>query len=118
MDTQNLHGEQNCFLAVCLSVTRMTEASLCLQYHEVITFLCGRFLGAVTIFFVMLNVFGISVAQVIACSSDAYYWRTSLSKRYYPLTEPLNLARLSWTCYHLCSVPQLLLGAGAPVVMP
>ncbi|KAL3142835.1 Lymphocyte transmembrane adapter 1 [Trebouxia sp. C0009 RCD-2024] len=55
------------------------------QYHEVITFLCGRFLGAVTIFFVMLNVFGISVAQVIACSSDAYYWRTSLSKRTWAL---------------------------------
>ena len=35
-----------------------------MQYHEVVTFLCGRFLGLVTAFFVMLNVFGISVAQV------------------------------------------------------
>lgn len=59
---------------------------VCVQYHEVISFLCGRFLGAVTVFFVMLNVFGISVAQVIACSSDAYYWRTSLSKRYSSFT--------------------------------
>ena len=73
---------------MCVSFSGMSKGSLTLslslQYHEVITFLCGRFLGAVTIFFVMLNVFGISVAQVIACSSDAYYWRTSLSKRYRP----------------------------------
>ncbi|DBA99393.1 TPA: Lymphocyte transmembrane adapter 1 [Trebouxia sp. C0006] len=51
------------------------------QYHEVVGYLCGRPLGWVTAFFVMLNVFGLCVAQVVACSSDAYYWRTSLDKR-------------------------------------
>lgn len=49
-----------------------------MQYHEVITELCGKFLGAVTLFFVMLNVLGITVAQVVACSSDAYYYRQVL----------------------------------------
>eukprot|EP00891_Asterochloris_glomerata_P002298 jgi/Astpho2/2298/gw1.00040.45.1_t len=48
------------------------------NYHEVITELCGKFLGAVTLFFVMLNVLGITVAQVVACSSDAYYYRQVL----------------------------------------
>ena len=46
------------------------------------TYLCGRFLGALLAFFLIVNVFGISVAQVVACSSDAYYWHTHLDKRY------------------------------------
>lgn len=52
-----------------------------LQYHEVVGFLCGRFMGHLTAFFVIIYVFGISIAQVVACSSDAYYWRTNLDKR-------------------------------------
>ncbi len=61
------------------------QLMMCLQYHEVVGYLCGRPLGWVTAFFVMLNVFGLCVAQVVACSSDAYYWRTSLDKRCTPL---------------------------------
>ena len=59
-------------LTVCVCVV---------QYHEVVGFLCGRFMGWVTAFFVIIYVFGISIAQVVACSSDAYYWRTHLDKR-------------------------------------
>lgn len=60
--------------------------------------MCGRFLGLVTAFFVMLNVFGISVAQVVACSSDAYYWRTSLDKRY-KAGQLSSSARVFTSCF-------------------
>ncbi|KAK9820417.1 hypothetical protein WJX72_010066 [[Myrmecia] bisecta] len=55
------------------------------QYHEVVGYLCGPFLGGVTAAFIIANVLGITVAQVVACSSDAYYWRAGIDKRTWAL---------------------------------
>jgi auxin influx carrier (AUX1 LAX family) len=54
---------------------------LTLQYHEVLGSLVGMWAQRVSLFFNIITVGAISVVQIIACASDAYYLNPHLPKR-------------------------------------
>ncbi|CAK9224979.1 unnamed protein product [Sphagnum jensenii] len=52
-----------------------------IQYHEVLGSLVGMWAQRVSLFFNIITVGAISVVQIIACASDAYYLNPHLPKR-------------------------------------
>lgn len=54
------------------------------QYHEVIGGLIGPWGEQAALFFNVVSLVGLTVVQIIACASDAYYLYSGLNKRYVP----------------------------------
>lgn len=64
-----------------------TDKVYCVQYHEVVSELCGPWLGAISWLVNVLALLGLAVAQVIACSNNMYRLSSACNKRYRPMSS-------------------------------
>lgn len=51
------------------------------QYHETIGYFLGDWAKYIVQILVIINLFGTNVSQIVASSSDIYYWDSSIDKR-------------------------------------
>ena len=62
-------------------MTGWTDKVYCVQYHEVVYELCGRWLGTISWLVNVLALLGLAVAQVIACANNMYRLSSVRTKR-------------------------------------
>ncbi|KAK9807413.1 hypothetical protein WJX73_002744 [Symbiochloris irregularis] len=59
------------------------------QYHETMGFFLGRVGRGLALTCVILDLLGTNIAQIIASSSDIYYWYDGLSKRTWEIMDAM-----------------------------